>query len=341
MLNLIYLIVILFFVFLINNLFKKKSILLNYTGERHQLQTADGLVPRSGGIVFFLLFLFIFFDFKNLFFLATMTIVFLIGLFSDLKILQSPKKRLLLQAISIFFCVYFLNLEIISTRILFFDYVLSNYFVNILFTIFCITIVVNGTNLIDGLNGLVIGYYSIILYFLLNLNFFYLLDISPMNINLIFLIFFILLVLNFFNKLFIGDGGAYLLGFLFSVWAIFLQYKLLNISPFYIILLLWYPCFENLFSIIRKKIIRKNPFYPDTDHLHQLFFNYIKNLTKCSKTLSNTISSIIINIFNFIIIYVGNLDPYNTSLQIFCLITAVFIYIVSYFLLFNFKNKYS
>ena len=107
MLNLIYLIVILFFVFLINNLFKKKSILLNYTGERHQLQTADGLVPRSGGIVFFLLFLFIFFDFKNLFFLAIMTIVFLIGLFSDLKILQSPKKRLLLQAISIFFCVYF------------------------------------------------------------------------------------------------------------------------------------------------------------------------------------------------------------------------------------------
>ena len=61
MLNLIYLIVILFFILLINNFFKKKSILLNYTGEKHQLQTADGLVPRSGGIVFFFTISFYFF----------------------------------------------------------------------------------------------------------------------------------------------------------------------------------------------------------------------------------------------------------------------------------------
>ena len=50
-----------------------------------------------------------------------------------------------------------------------------------------------------------------------------------------------------------------------------------NVSPFYVVLLLWYPCFENLFSIIRKFSLKKSPINADNNHLHQLIFIYLKN----------------------------------------------------------------
>jgi UDP-N-acetylmuramyl pentapeptide phosphotransferase/UDP-N-acetylglucosamine-1-phosphate transferase len=63
-------------------------------------------------------------------------------------------------------------MSILTTRINFLDFALSNYYINIFFTIFCILIVVNGANLIDGLNGLVLGYFFIVFFFLFKLNFF-------------------------------------------------------------------------------------------------------------------------------------------------------------------------
>ena len=48
------------------------------------------------------------------------------------------------------------------------------------------------------------------------------------------------------------------------------------ISPYFIALLLWYPAFENLFSIIRKRIVKKDPLKPDNLHFHQLLFNFFE-----------------------------------------------------------------
>ena len=47
-----------------------------------------------------------------------------------------------------------------------------------------------------------------------------------------------------------------------------------NISPFYIVLLLWYPSFENLFCIIRKFKLGKSPVSPDSKHFHHLLFYF-------------------------------------------------------------------
>ena len=53
--------------------------------------------------------------------------------------------------------------------------------------------------------------------------------------------------------MYLGDGGSFLFGSIFSL--ILIEFYLNNpgtISSFFIVLLLWYPAFENLFSIIRK-----------------------------------------------------------------------------------------
>ena len=67
-----------------------------------------------------------------------------------------------------------------------------------------------------------------------------------------FYLLFVLYLFNFFNQLYLGDSGSHILGLIFS-FIVISFYKLDQlVSPYYIILLLWYPCFENLFSILRK-----------------------------------------------------------------------------------------
>ena len=65
------------------------------------------------------------------------------------------------------------------------------------------------------------------------------------------------------------------------------------VSPYYIICLLWYPCFENLFSIVRKKINKATPQESDNNHLHHLIYSELKSQKKSKITRSNLAGFII------------------------------------------------
>ena len=110
----------------------------------------------------------------------------------------------------------------------------------------------NGSNFIDGLNGLVIGYFLIILLILLKVGL--LNEINLNNSRFYFLIYIlsVLIIFNYLNKLYLGDSGTYLISFSVGCLLIYIYNNGNLFSPFFVILLLWYPCFENLFSIIRK-----------------------------------------------------------------------------------------
>ena len=262
----------------------------------------------------------------------------MVGILSDYKIFNSPKKRLITQTFLIIFYLFYSEVEIVSTRIDFFDSLISNIYVNLFFTTFCILILINGTNFIDGLNGLVIGYYLIILIILLNSNF----NLNVANDVLInfLLILIILLFFNFFNIIFLGDNGSYLLGFLFSIYLINLQANNLNISPYFIILLLWYPCIENLFSILRKTITKVKAINPDNEHLHHLLFLYILNIFKIkNKLIANNLSSIIINFYNLPIFFIGLQKNNSTGFLLSLIFINIIVYILLYIFLIRFKKK--
>ena len=75
------------------------------------------------------------------------------------------------------------------------------------------------------------------------------------------------------GRLFLGDGGAYLIGFLLALFALLLVKKFDRVSPWFPLLVLIYPVFETLFSIFRKRVIRKrSPMAPDRLHLHMLIY---------------------------------------------------------------------
>ena len=111
--------------------------------------------------------------------------------------------------------------------------------------------------------------------------------------NVILLSLSIFFIFNICNKCFLGDNGIYFLSAIFGYNLInFSNQNIEHISPFYVVSLLWYPCFENLFSIIRRLYNKIKVSEPDNSHLHTLI--YFKLSKKYKKEISNNLSSILI-----------------------------------------------
>mgnify|MGYP001187905870 CR=1 FL=1 len=319
-----------FLIFLCN----RNAFLTNEGRDLHQQYAGHSDVPLIGGIIIFSSIVFSSFYSLNLI-LWYMAGIFLIGFFSDIKKINSPVIRFLFQLLLIIACVHSTNITLTTTKIIFLDYLLNNHLFSIFFTSFCILIIVNGSNFIDGINSLTLGYYiivSVALLLLQNDGF----QVSfnfPLSLLVSCLL--ILYFLNLFNKLYLGDSGAYLLGFIFSIELINLYLENI-ISPFFIILLLWYPAFENLFSILRKTNLKKSPIKPDTNHLHQLIFSYLKS-KNYSLTKANNITGVSMNIYNGVIILLAASNPTNTQFQIILVLFSMLLYTFLYMRLFKYR----
>lgn len=73
--------------------------------------------------------------------------------------------------------------------------------------------------------------------------------------------------------IFLGDGGAYLVGFLLAEVAVLLVVRHPQLSPWFCLLVCAYPITETLFSIYRKRFLRgMSPGVPDGLHLHMLVY---------------------------------------------------------------------
>jgi UDP-GlcNAc:undecaprenyl-phosphate GlcNAc-1-phosphate transferase len=146
----------------------------------------------------------------------------------------------------------------------------------ILICTFFFMVLINGFNLIDGANCLCSLYSFIItvMIILLSRN----LEIIYIENELIILLLALLVFIsfNFFGKNFLGDGAAYGFGFLFGYILIKISILNINVSPYFIANLLWYPALENLFSIARRSFFEKNNYLPDNEHLHHLIFVYLE-----------------------------------------------------------------
>ena len=68
--------------------------------------------------------------------------------------------------------------------------------------------------------------------------------------------------------------------------------------------MLWYPAYENLFSIIRKKFNKKSATKADKTHLHQLLYIFLENKLFLISKDHKYINGIIIVFFNLLILIV-------------------------------------
>ncbi len=329
--------VIIFFIFssFFISICKKYNLFLDIKIEKHKKYTSSLKSYSIGGILLicFIIYYFSFLS-KNDFLLLLFLIIFLIGLLSDLKVINRVSIRFLLQIISITFFVQILNIEINSTKFEFFDELLKNNIINILFVTFCLTVLINGANFTDGLNGLTINYHLII--YILLYVFFENFAIDREFISYIIPIIIILLIFNLLGFLYLGDSGSYLLSIMTGIFLINFAADNFFISPYFVILLLWYPCFELLFSMLRRFFNKMKTYQPDTYHLHQLIYKFLKkNINIKNNLLLHFCTSLTINIFNLISFLIAINYIYNSETLILILIINIFIYIS----LFNFLKK--
>jgi len=305
---------------------KKISIHKKFVEDRDKISYVGGLVILVSCIFFW--------NENNFVFKVFLIFIFILGLLSDLGLLESPTKRFFLQSIVIVSFLFFFDIKISSIRIEFLDYLIQHKVINLFFATFCILIVINGSNFMDGVNTLVAGYFMLILLSLLFI--FFNNSTILLNYNLIIITIISLLVVfifNIFGKIYLGDNGAYLIAFIVSIILIDASKNNILISPYYVVNLLWYPAFENFFSIIRKIIQKKSPMSPDNHHLHQLLFSYFNKNRNFNKVFVNSLTACVINSFNFIIFVFATMYFSNTIIQILIILISIFFYNLFYFIL--------
>ena len=323
----------------LNFLFKKYNILIDQVNiSKHKNFIQNKKTPLSGGLVIFLA-LFYFLPESYKYFTIIMFIIFLSGLLSDLNILHAPLFRIFFQTIVVIVYLVLFDNFITSIRINFFDNLLNIFIIKLIFSIFCILILINGTNFMDGVNTLVVGYFILVLS-----NIFYLSEINDLKLDhflvtICILVLFLIYLFNFFGLMFLGDSGSYLISFIAGVTMINLSNNNDLVSPYYIAAILWYPAYENLFSIIRKLIFKKSPSNPDNEHLHQLIYIFLKKNIKKNNFFSNSLTGILICIYN--LIYFNLIFNYfnNTKILVFSILFNVTLYNITFIFLNKFQKK--
>ena len=335
-------IAVLFIITISNFVFKKFDVLIDRTNISNHKSFINGhkTTPLLGGFVFFLILVF-FLPENYQYFTILIFFIFLTGLLSDLDILHSPFFRITFQTIIIVVYLFLFDNFVSSIRIDFFDNLLNIFFIKLFFTSFCILVLINGTNFVDGVNTLVVGYFILVASNVLYLTEIVGLDLDVLLVSIYLTCLVVIYIFNFFGKIYLGDGGAYLISFVAGVTLIKFSNDNYLVSPYYIVALLWYPAYENLFSIIRKKISKKSPSTPDNEHLHQFIYLYLDKSFNIDKNFSSTLSGILIclyNLFYFLFIF----DEYHqTDTLVYSIIFNVLFYNLLYFLLRKklFKNK--
>jgi UDP-GlcNAc:undecaprenyl-phosphate/decaprenyl-phosphate GlcNAc-1-phosphate transferase len=188
-------------------------------------------------------------------------IMFLLGLIDDLMTIK-PIIRLILHI----FVGSFLFFSGIKVNFIPFIYVAWP------LTIFYISGAVNSFNVTDGMDGLCSGIAMI------SAIGFYLLGIIDGNafLSILSIVLFMSLLgflpYNFFPaSIFLGDGGAYLIGYLIGLMAIISTKEAYSFVGLIIpILLIGIPVFDMAFAITRRLLNKKHPFYGDRDHFYDL-----------------------------------------------------------------------
>jgi UDP-N-acetylmuramyl pentapeptide phosphotransferase/UDP-N-acetylglucosamine-1-phosphate transferase len=199
----------------------------------------------------------------------------LTGLLEDFTKQVGVRLRLAATALSGVLAFFLLGAQLREVMLPGLDWLMTFTWFSLLFTAVAVAGVANAVNIIDGFNGLAAAVSAITLLSLAYVGWqvgdalIVSMALAGVGALLGFLLW------NWPRGLiFLGDGGAYFVGYLVAVLSFLLVARHRGVvSPWYPFLLFIYPVFETLFSIWRRKVVRgSSPGLPDGLHLHQLVF---------------------------------------------------------------------
>lgn len=259
--------------------------------------------PTLGGVAFFIslifgLFAVHFFEFdgSSLNVIVGTTILFFVGLKDDLMVL-SAQTKLWAQFVAVSFVLLLPELWITSfSGFLGIDTI--PLYIGVLMSYFIMIFIINAYNLIDGIDGLaaMLGIMIFMIYgFLFYYSgeaFYFLCSILSIGFLLAFLKFNI----SKNKRIFMGDTGSLIVGFLIAILTIrFLAmsdelYEQILIKPFHKFLIAlaitFFPIVDVARVILMRLINRRGPFDPDRCHMHHILVDRGLTHKKASITLA-------------------------------------------------------
>lgn len=150
-------------------------------------------------------------------------------------------------------------------------------------------------------------------------------------------------VFNFpYGRIFLGDGGSYLLGTVLGFLLVMLVHRNPGVSPWFAALLLVYPVWETLFSMYRKIVLRgQSAMQPDGMHLHMLVYKRLVRVngvrTGRRKVLMNSATSLYFAIANLIVALFAIAFWDSTATLVMGFIAAIAAYMAIYGALVRFR----
>ena len=263
---------------------------------------------------------------------------FAFGLAEDLTKGVSPRRRLFFTAVSAALAIVLLDGVIRRTSIPGVDHLISMTPFAIALTLLAVTGVANAINIIDGFNGLasmcVLMMVVSIAYVAFQVDDQFIVSASLITIGAILGFF----IWNFpAGLIFLGDGGAYLLGFLLAELSVLLLVRNASVSPMFPLLLCAYPIFETVFTMYRRKFVRGVPTAaPDGIHLHTLIHRRVMRLAvgidhERRQTVRNSMTSPYLWVLCLLSVIPSVLWWSNTAV----LTAFLFIFMTSYVLLYG------
>lgn len=310
----------------------------------HEVKT-----PTLGGIVFYISLIFTIFMIQyfsplnsGFNFLVGITILFFVGLKDDLMVL-SPWTKLIAQLIAVILALMSPELWILNL-----DGFLSietiPWGLGVIISSFIMIFIINSYNLIDGIDGLagllgvtILSIYSVFFY-LSGDHLYMLLSIASIGS----LVAFLKYNLSQRNKIFMGDTGSLIMGYIIAIMTVRLlslegvALENLHIKPMNKVLvigsIIFFPTVDVARVILMRLINRKSPFAADRSHMHHLMIDKGLTHSKASFTL------IICGLIMFGAIYsINSFISYTTLSMVFILLT-----ISCYFILLILdSNKYA
>ncbi|BAO76206.1 MraY family glycosyltransferase [Winogradskyella sp. PG-2] len=256
----------------------------------------SGKVPNLGGIgmyigiVIAITIIGALLDTKSLLLiLGCITLLFFLGLKDDILIL-SPRKKFTGQLFTALLLIIFTDTRILGLSGIL-DITIMPYWISVIFTLFVYLLIINAYNLIDGIDGL-----AAMLALMASTAFGYLFykdgDISMVVLAAAVIgVIIPFLFLNFSkqNKMFMGDTGSMILGFIIAVFAVrfidnsegVISSTYRKSSPIIALSILFFPLLDTLrIFFIRLVVHKTSPFAADKNHLHHRFlslgFSHIK-----------------------------------------------------------------
>ena len=321
----------------------------NFVDNPNNRSSHKNVTPTLGGISFYVaLIIALFFlhpwDDSNLsiYIIPGLTILFLTGLKDDIVVL-SPASKLSAQVIATIFLLTNSVMHIASFNG-FLGIETLPYYLMYPISAFVILTIVNAFNLIDGIDGLAstIGgvislVYAAIFYYL---GLYYLAILSIVTLAM--LLAFLRYNLSFKKKIFMGDTGSLITGFMISIFTIrflalspdkleTLPFHLGNI-PFIAMAVLIIPLFDLARVFVIRIANKQSPFKPDRKHTHHILIDL---------GISHKIASLVMGVFNLLFIglfFILGANYNNLVLIIFFVVIVLLMIYILYRLDFSFSN---